>query len=532
MTDKIFILGLDGVDPSLIERYAGEGKIPNLKRFMDGGVYARLKSVLPTITTVTWTSFLTGKNPGKHGIYGFVNFKNNSHELKILNSFDRKCDAVWSFLNYYGKTVGIFNMPSLYPPEKINGFMVCGMLTPNKKCNFMYPAELQAELFKEIKDYEIDLGVLKVAEDNKKGLLNSIYFLTDKRFETARYLYKKYPCDVFISIVTETDRIQHHFINDEKALSDYFGYLDKRIGEFVNSVGKGATIFVLSDHGIGPIKKFISVNKWLYDEGLLKFKSYSVDNMKRFFSRKFIQWVVTLLSRFKFNVEMIKLVIPARLLGRIVTLYCYPQGMDWQNTKAYFCLGGGESIFINSKRRFADGIVSDEEYEKLRDGIIAGISGIKDPATGKPVVEKAHKREELFTGSALHDAPDIVLHLGDGYANNDSADSANILTDVKKDEMFVGEHRLKGIFIAYGDSIKPNRAPQSFSILDIAPTLLYRLGAPVPPDFDGRILRELFKKEIERPTGDCPPSESDRLRKKIKSLKLSGRIKQRRSCGK
>lgn len=495
-TDKILIIGLDGVDPDLLDKFMQEGILPNLKRIIDSGAYGRIKSSIPIITTVTWTSFITGKNPGRHGIFGFIRIKNDSYDLKILNSRDRKEDGIWSALNQYGKTVGIFNLPSLYPPEKIDKFMVCGMLTPNKKCRFVYPPELQEELLKEIKDYEIDLGVIKAADGSRDILLKNIYFLTDKRFEATEYLLKKYPCDLFITIITETDRVQHYFFNDDKLLRDYFKYLDAKLGNLLQDLDKDTTVFILSDHGMGPFKKFFYINKWLQDHGLLKINKQSTDYLKHSLARKMINWITTILVRLKFDVEKLKQVLPEELVNHFVYLYCHYGGVDWPKSKAYFCSTAGEGIIINSKKRFSSGIVQDKEYELLRDKIIKRLSEIRDPDTGKQVIEAIYKKEELFSGKALSDAPDILLQLYDGYLNNESIEVEGILQAVPKDETLIADHRLHGIFIAAGSDIKAGVNVKNFSILDIAPTIFYKLGIPVPQDFDGRILKEIFKAEI------------------------------------
>ena len=524
-SDKIVIIGLDGLDPDLLDRFIGEGILPNFKRLIDNGAYGRLRASIPIITPVSWTSFITGKNPGKHGIFGFVKFKGNSYDLKILNSSDRKAEGIWSILNRYGRTVGILNLPSLYPPEKINKFMVCGMLTPNKRCSFTYPPELQEEFLGEVKDYEIDVRLIKAAYDSKEILLKDLYSLTDKRHEATRYLLKKYPCDVFITVFTETDRIQHYFFDDDKALRDYFKYLDGKLGNLLADLDKGTNVFVVSDHGIGPFGKFIYLNKWLNDQGLLEINKKSVNYLKHSFAKKIIQWISTLLVRLKFDVEKIKLMFPEKVVNGFTYLYCYYGGIDWHKTKAYFCSGAGEGIIINAKRRFPEGIVGDEEYESLRDMIIKGLFQIKDSDTGQSVVESAYKREDLLHGEVTQEAPDIILKLRNGYATHESVETQEVLQDRPAKEILVAEHRLEGIFIAYGNKIKSGVKIQDCSILDIAPTLLRKLRLPIPQDFDGRVLEEIFSEKsadlIEAPM----ISISEQLRKRIRELKLSGKIK-------
>ncbi|MFH1888563.1 MAG: alkaline phosphatase family protein [Candidatus Omnitrophota bacterium] len=522
---KILIIGLDGVDPDLLDKFISEGILPNFKRLIANGAYGKIKSSIPIITTVTWNSFITGKNPGKHGIFGFVNFKKGSYELKILNSADRKADGIWGLLNRFGKTVGIFNLPSLYPAEKIDRFMVCGMLTPNKNSRFIYPHGLQEEFLREIKDYEIDVGVVKAAYDSKDILLKNMYFLTDKRFEASAYLLNKYPCDLFVTIITETDRVQHYFLDDAVALREYFKYLDKKTGELLAQAGDDATVFIVSDHGMGAFSKYIYINRFLMDGGFLKINKRSTNYVKHSFTKKIIQVLSTFLMRMKFDVERLKKMLPQGLVNSLTYLYCYYGGIDWGKSSAYFCSGTGEGITINTKKRFPAGIVEERDYEALRDNIIKGLLGIKDPDTGERVIEAAYKREELLNGDHTQEAPDIILRLRDGYATNESVETEVVLGERPLQEMLLAEHRLEGIIIAYGKDIRQGVRIEGSSILDIAPTLLRIFGIPVPQDFDGKPLEEIFKPGVLSLSKTRPLGEAEALQKRIRELKSSGRIK-------
>lgn len=523
---EVLIIGLDGVDPELLDRYIQQGILPNLKRLRDKGVYARLKSSIPIITTVTWTSFITGKNPGKHGIFGFVNYKDDTHNLKILNSSDRKTEGIWSILNRCGKTVGIFNLPSLYPAEKIDKFMVCGMLTPNKGTRFVYPYALQAEFLKEINDYEIDVGVVKAAYDSKDILLKNMYFLTDKRFEATEYFLKNYPCDLFITVITETDRMQHYFLDDESALAGYFKHLDEKIGRLLGLVDEKTNILVLSDHGMGRFKKFLYVNKWLIDKGYLNINKASTNYVKHSLFKKTVQLVSTVLVKMRFDVEKIRKILPAWLVHKFTYLYCYFGGIDWKNSAAYFCSGVGEGVVINTSGRFKDATVTDRDYESVRAVIIDGLLKITDPDTGEPVIDKAFRREDIFSGDHVNTAPDIVLKLKDGYATNETVSAAAVLGLKPDDEMLVAEHRLEGIFIGSGKDIKAGVSISGISILDIAPTAFTLMGVTVPADFDGRILNEIFREGAALPRSSII-NEGIRIKLKdrIKNLKSTGRIK-------
>jgi predicted AlkP superfamily phosphohydrolase/phosphomutase len=528
---KILIIGLDGVDPEILQKFMEAGKLPYFSKLKNEGIFARMVSTIPTLTPVAWTTMLTGRNPGKHGIGGFVKYKPNSYDIKILNSLDRGSDTLWHILNQHKKSVGIFNYPTLYPPEEIDRFMVCGMITPNIKCKFTYPDNLQREILENVPGYDIDVRIVKAAED-KVQLLKDIYQLTDNRFIAANYLMEKYPCDVFIFVLTETDRLLHYYMSDLKyglteknTILQYFQYLDKKLGEFVEKVDDDTIVFLVSDHGMCEIRKTFYVNKWLIQQGLLKINMKSLGSVKHTSTRSFIQGLSRFCVKFHINIEKIKDYFPEKLSNFITFLYCYYGGIDWAKTKAYFSLAG-LGIIINRKGSWPEGIVREDEYESLRDNIIKGLEELKDPHNGSRVIERVYRREELFKGEYLHRISDLIIKFSEGYVPAESTQNQIILEDLGPKEFLRGVHRLYGIFFAYNKKyIKPSLSFPDINILDIAPTVLYKLGIPVSEDFDGRALKEIFKDGDTNTVGSSAVSISEQLRERIKELKLAGKIK-------
>jgi len=489
---KILVVGLDGMDPELLDRYINTGKLPYLAYLKKYGVFAAMDSTIPTITPTAWTTLLTGKNPGKHAIGGFAKYRPYSYELKILNSYDRKSQTLWHILNSQNISVGILNYPSLYPPEKINNFMVCGMLTPNTHCDFTYPPYLREEILEKIPGYEIDVRIVKAAEDRSK-LLKDIYRLTDIRFDTADYLMREYPCDVFIFVLTETDRLFHYYINEENIVMEYLQYLDKRLSVFLNNIDEETIIFMVSDHGMCQARKKFYVNNWLIQNGLLSVNIKSFGSIKHNYTRNFIQCLSRFFLKFKINIEKIKDFFPEKLVNFMTYLYCYYGGIDWKKTKAYFSLGAGLGIIINRQKYWPKGIVREEEYEGLRSKLIQSLAALKDPQSGQPVLAKVYRREELFSGSYLYQMPDLVLRFNDGYVPVEASGKDSIIEDLDAQEFLIGEHCLAGMFLAYNKKyIKALNLNSGINILDIAPTILHILDIPVPLDFDGRVLEEIF----------------------------------------
>ena len=155
--DRLIILGLDGMEPSLVEKYMSEGKLPHFSKIKKMGVYAKLQTTTPAISPVAWSSFMTGTSPSKHNIFDFLsrNPKNYLPDLssarigkpqKIfsLGKYDiplskpkiknlRKSIPFWKILGKKGIFCTILRVPITFPPEKFRGHLLSGMCTPDMK---------------------------------------------------------------------------------------------------------------------------------------------------------------------------------------------------------------------------------------------------------------------------------------------------------------------------------------------------------------------------------------------------------------
>ena len=139
MPQKVFVIGLDCAEPSLIfEKW--RDLLPNLRRFANLGVYGRLESSLPPITVPAWMCMMTGRDPGTLGIYGFRNRSDASYTgLGFANSRWVKEPTVWDALAEKGKRTIALGVPLTYPPRPIHGCLVGDFLTPNTQSDYTYP---------------------------------------------------------------------------------------------------------------------------------------------------------------------------------------------------------------------------------------------------------------------------------------------------------------------------------------------------------------------------------------------------------
>lgn len=170
---KVLIIGLDGADFGAVNGSIGAGRMPNLKRMREIGTYGVLRSTYPSFTAPAWSSFITGLWPGNHGIFNFRSRPYPAgnpagYSRPLMDSSALVGRTLWSALTANGLSVGAINFPVTYPPEPVEGYMVCGMLAGGETEDFVYPAELAADIRQRFPSYRVDMEHL-LKEDFKSA---------------------------------------------------------------------------------------------------------------------------------------------------------------------------------------------------------------------------------------------------------------------------------------------------------------------------------------------------------------------------
>src|SRR5512145_1177400 len=121
---RVFVVSIDGVPYDFMKAHIEKGHFPNFKKLAESGSFRRMNSVQPCISSVAWSSYMTGKNPAKHNIFGFVDKKPGSYDIFVPTSVNMKSDTIWEIMSRAGKRVFVMNVPVTYPPRQVNGIMV------------------------------------------------------------------------------------------------------------------------------------------------------------------------------------------------------------------------------------------------------------------------------------------------------------------------------------------------------------------------------------------------------------------------
>ncbi|MEO0255473.1 MAG: alkaline phosphatase family protein, partial [candidate division WOR-3 bacterium] len=275
----MFILGLDGVPFSFLKNYTEKKNLPFLNSLFNNGDFKRMESIYPTLSSVAWTSFLTGKKPGSHGIFGFIDIHDDL-SLYIPNYKDIKTKTLIEIFSENQRSVLHINLPITYPPPDIkNSYCISGFIAPKIE-KATYPQELTKLLIKE--DYIIDLDPWMAREEKKReNFYNKLFLATEKRFKVCEEIMKKNYFDIIILHIMEPDRLFHFFIKEENKLEKYFYFLDEKIKEFVErNVKDEDELILLSDHGFTELKSEINIFPLLKEKGIFKLKKGNSQELK------------------------------------------------------------------------------------------------------------------------------------------------------------------------------------------------------------------------------------------------------------
>jgi predicted AlkP superfamily phosphohydrolase/phosphomutase len=509
---KVLVIGLDGVPLNIIQAWAAEGRLPNLSDLMERGAVGQLRSTIPPTSGPSWSTFMTGKNPGKTGIYDFLYREEDSYVFPPVNASRRDGLAVWKLLSNQGKKVGIVNVPMSYPVEEVEGFMISGWMTPYSAQDFTYPPELSHELRDGIGYYTI-YPTETFAESRRDDFWMACDELLDLRSRTVSYLMDIHPSDLFMVVIFDTDRVLHqlwHYLDpghpwreggdgtDKSGpVARYFQRVDEKIGEIVGRVDEDTLVIVLSDHGMGPAHNFIVLNNWLLDVGLLRlrrdpWRALKYRLFKRGFTLRNVHRVADRIGLAK-HAEYKGLYSMDYLMKLVFLSFL---DVDWSRSKAYSFGRHLGSIYLNVKGREPEGLVNPgQEYEEVREEIIRLAREFVDPRTGEPLIGEILKKEDIYRGPYLDRAPDLILRPRDerniffGLADFGSS------TTVDTVYRYSGMHRDCGLLIMAGKGVSEGATLEGAGIEDLAPTILYAMGSPIPQDMDGRPLTEIFSEE-------------------------------------
>jgi predicted AlkP superfamily phosphohydrolase/phosphomutase len=510
--EKILIIGLDGATFDVLDPLMADGRMPHLQRLVAKGTSGVLESTRPPITPAAWTTFMTGKGPGRHGIIDFEKYDVRTNTLSFNHTQAILEKTIWEILSEKGIRVGSINLPMTYPPREVNGFMISGFETPGIASDFTWPVDLKDEILRRWPDYTYRtnwrrrlLGGLRVFSENMAHITRSF----EQGWQIAELCTERYGWDVMMVLFKLVDNLQHKAwrylpphgtaVDPERTrmVIACFEHLDQTIGRLMDlAESRGAAVLIMSDHGHGSLDGKAQPNYLLKQWGYLTLRS----PLERTRTRAVHLW--NRLTQPKTS----RFAQPTSPIERDLAV-------DWEHTRACVMHAGMYGfLYVTRKDRWPGGTVDPSDYESVRDDLIRRFREVEcdHPKLGRcRLFPEVYRPEELYNCRREESEwlPDLLLGPAEGLA---VVRKIRGFSPVRwtSDRRMEGTHRVEGVLAACGPHIRSG-AKLNARIADIAPTILASLGLRVPVDMEGKPLGDLF--DIPLSVEFEPPQKRDRF---------------------
>jgi predicted AlkP superfamily phosphohydrolase/phosphomutase len=307
---------------------------------------------------------------------------------------------------------------------------------------------------------------------DEKTFMDDLFRAFDDRAQVIMHRLDAKGWDLLIGVIESTDRVSHmmwrfedktHPMYNPEAAAKYgdsilrvYQRVDQMVGEVVKRVGPDTQVIVMSDHGFHSFRQAVNLNTWMVNEGFLAIRGQRTDqkNLSNLFLGGGQFW----------------------------------ENVDWSRTKAY-AMGLGQ-VFINLKGREGQGAVDPADYKKVVDELAARMMTVTDPNNGARIISAVYKRDEIYSGEFIKDAPDLQVGMVDGYRVSwqttlgGSPPGSIVYPNMKK---WSGDHcgfdykTIPGLLIS---NRKVTAADPT--VMDIAPSVLKYFGLAIPKAIDGK----------------------------------------------
>ena len=394
MTPKTLIIGLDGVPYDMIESFIASGVMPNTAALAAVGCFSPMCSSLPEVSNVAWSSMITVKNPAAHGIFGFMELAANSYRMRFPNYTDLKAPPFWETTP--GRHI-IINVPATYPVRPLNGVLISGFVSIDFNKS-VYPLDLVTPL-KQL-DYRLDVDASK-AHKSMPLFLEDVDQTLQARIAAARMLWDYCDWQTFMLVFTGTDRLLHFLYDAYEdpnhphhcAFVDHFRKIDTFVGELASRLADNDRIIMHSDHGFERLDYDVFVNHALAANGFLNFRP-----------------------------------------GQDPTFESICPG-----TKA-FALDPAR-IYLNYKGKYPAGTVDSADAEPILRDLETLFTNLE--IAGRKVIRSIHRKNDIYSGPCINDAPDLVLVADHGFNLKGKPAADNFYSK----GIFTGKHTYDTAFV-------------------------------------------------------------------------------------
>ncbi|MDB4976464.1 MAG: hypothetical protein JWN48_4805 [Myxococcaceae bacterium] len=523
MSTRSLVIGFDGADLELVFAL-GATRLPNLFALMERGAFAHQQSVLPPATLPNWTTFLTGVDPGQHGVFDFTT--RSGYRVHFTAGTVREAPTFMARLDRLGLACCCVGFPATWPPERLeHGVFISGWDAPvafEADRSFVWPSSLYATLERRFGPLRFDeVDQFRADEPGWHARLGGrLADKVDRKVELASFLLAMRRWDVFAFYFGESDTASHYLwsLHDEGSprrpavvspaeqdgLGRVYEALDRALGRLLEEAGPEAEVTVVSDHGSGGSSdKVVYLNRALEEADLLRFQPPSRESQLVSRTKAFALHTLSPRLRdrlFRFHGALLPSVLESRARFGALDL---PRTLAFSDELNYF-----PAVHLNEAGREPRGAYPARAREQVITRVVDALERLRDPFSKRPIVQRVFRREELYQGPFVSRAPDLLLELklDRGYSYNlmpsaqqgESAASGFMARLApqeylgKKGRSLPGSHRPRGLFVAAGPQVAP-RGQLELGIADASAVVLARLGMAPPEGARGRVPEELLR---------------------------------------
>jgi predicted AlkP superfamily phosphohydrolase/phosphomutase len=522
---KVFVLGLDGADEAVLGPLRSSGALPHLDRLAAGGARGPLLSSVPPTSPVAWASFVTGKDPGKHGIYDFLEFSHDPLGGRVNTSRSVEGDTLWEMATRAGLRSVTAGIALTWPPRPGGGLQIGDFLSPPGARDLSTDPALLREMERAIGPYQ-PWCTAAYHRQNEGSVLARLRAFLEYHLAAIRFLLDRVPWDLFAYNLMAVDRLSHELWHvwdaehpfrlgrplaaEREAFVDFFRAIDAAVGEIRSRLPSDAVLLVLSDHGNGAVTRYLNLNLWLLREGYIVLRPGAVVRLKRwlFEHGKTPAWAYRRLARMGFADLVVGRLRGGQLGwldGLADRLFLSRRDIDWTRTRAY-AQGNYGQVYLNLRGRQPRGAVGPAEADALAAEIRRGLLALRSPETGAPLVAAVRGADEVYRGPRRSLAPDLLVEMADPSHHTVGLFDFTTHKLLMKAFSMSGDHRPEGVLYAGGPGIAAGSTPHGARLADLAPTILCLLGLPAPADLDGRVLEEILDRSALPSHGPSVPA--------------------------
>jgi len=467
---RVLVVVVDGADLEFIEPMIEEGRLPAMARLFREGVHGTLFSTIPPVMPPVWGAITAGKDPGQTGFYQWTVLAGGTYQGAPVTgaSFAREM-RIWDLVGEAGGRVVLMNIPFSFPPMEVEGVLICGP-PADPSGIFTYPPGLSEPLRQT--GYVPFYQTRQTAEDY-------VAAIGERGEMSARYM-RKLEWNLCIVAFRNLDELCRFYIDDREAVEAAYVQADQALGQMVETAGPETTVMLVSGQGYFPraYDRYFSINRWLLEEGFLNLRGWIDDSLR---------------------------VIPFTEEEDLEDLGLGRYQILWPRTVAFSiadCQSNFGHLQINVRGREPSGLVEDgAEYDRTLQTIKRELLNFRDPETGERIVTHVYTRDEVSRGDHVALLPDIffetvpgVLPLGLSPRGYFELTQTVGPLEIGRNHPFPGNQNREGVFALTGPDVRVGERVDS-ELINVAPTILYLLGLPVPPDFSGRVIEEAFTPE-------------------------------------